>query len=172
MPREVERRFVEVRLASGQDARSLVGVVVRYGDEARIGGEFVETVRAGAMRFDDVTVNRQHDRSLIIARTGAGLTLTDSPTGLEMRADLPPTRIATDTLEAVRAGLLRGLSVEMRVERDKWTKRGGILHRAVEAARLVGIAVVDRPAYAKSVVAARALVEAASVGRRRSRLWL
>ena len=48
--------------------------------------------------------------------------------------------------------MLRGLSVEMRVEPgdDKLSKEGGQNRRTIERAKLNGIALVDRPAYGDS----------------------
>ena len=153
---KTEVRFIEVRAGDG-DSRTIFGTLAPYGSDAVIGGKFIERINAGALRWDDVTLNVQHDRGRLIARSGAGLQLTDSSNALEIRADLPPTRVATDALEAVRAGLLRGFSVEMKVERDNWTQPGAMPVRTIERALLLGGAVVDRPAYDEATVVARAM---------------
>jgi len=171
----VERRYCEVRLEPGEGSRVLSGTVLRYGDVApSIGGVFSESVKRGGMKFGDVTLNVQHDRGRLVSRTGAGMELSDTTTALTMRAELPPTRVAEDALEAVRAGLLRGLSVEMQVDRDEWTQQQGSLPlRIIHRARLVGLALVDTPAYPASTLA-RALVDArmpVGVMRGGRRLW-
>ena len=153
---KTEFRFHEVRAVEGAE-RVIEGTLAPYGVDTVIGGEFVERIQAGALRWDDVTLNVQHDRGRLIARTGAGLTLTDGPDRLTVRAELPPTRIATDAMEAVRAGLLRGFSVEMRVQADKWTRPGDMPVRTVERAIVVGAGLVDQPAYPDAEIAARAL---------------
>ena len=82
-----------------------------YGDTAKLpwGNERIE---AGAFNpLGDVLLNRQHERSAPLARTGGGgLELTDTAEGLRIAASLPATRDADDVLELVRRRILRGLS--------------------------------------------------------------
>ncbi|MCY4121313.1 MAG: HK97 family phage prohead protease [Acidobacteria bacterium] len=146
MSPEPERRFVEFRADEG----GIQGVVVRYGDRA-IFGEWSEEFRAGALRFDDVIVNLQHDRGRPVARMGAGLTLTDGADALRAAIVFPDTSYAREARELVSARILRGFSVEFRAETDRWEGR----HRIVEAAELTGLALVDRPAYPASAIAER-----------------
>lgn len=149
----VEYRRAELR-AEGK--RTLAGVAVRYGDRADIMGIFTEEVARGALSFDGVTMNVQHRRELIVARTGAGLTLTDGEDSLDFRADLPRTRRADELLDDVRAGLYRGASMEFRIEDSRWDGD----HRIVTRAHLRAVAVVDTPAYPDSAVAEmRALMD-------------
>ena len=146
-----ERRFVELRAGEG---RTLEGVVVRYGDvgRTRFGRERIEPGAFGDIEGADVVLNMQHERSQPLARTqGGGLVLSDSSEQLVMRATLLETRAASDVLALVRGRVLRGLSVEMYVHRDR--QDAGV--RVVERARLGGLGVVDRPAYPASAVAAR-----------------
>ena len=79
-----------------------------------------------------------------------------------MAAELPETREALDALALVHAGVLRGLSVEFIVSRER--DDNGV--RLIEAAELVGLGLVARPAYDASAVAARAR------GCRRRRVYL
>lgn len=143
---ELERRYAELRL----DGRTLTGFAVRYGDVARLpwGSERVEP---GAFRFDDVVLNAMHERAKPIARTPDTLALVESAEGLAVRAELPETRDADDALANVRAKVFRGFSVEFLARAER--REGGV--RVIEAAELVGLAVVDRPAYTQSTVAAR-----------------
>lgn len=152
MDNGTERRVVELR--AGPDGRGLSGVAVRYGDVAP---GFSERFEAGAFGDDvgaaDVVLNVQHVRSRPLARTGGGgLSLVDGPDALRMAVSLPVTREADDVLSLVRAGVLRGLSVEFRAIAER--EEGGV--RVIERAALSGLAVVDRPAYPASTVAARA----------------
>lgn len=146
-----EYRFAELRA----DGRTLEGVAVRYGDEAQITPSVRERFEAGSITpvADGVILNVQHDRRRPLARTGdgGGLELLDSSDALKVRAALPPTREADDTLALVKRGVLRGLSVEFDIIRERWE---GTL-RIVERALLAGIGVVDRPAYPQSAVHAR-----------------
>ena len=155
-----ERRFARLR----QAGRTLTGDAILYGEVARLPwGE--ERFEAGAFGADvsaaDVTLNVLHDRGRPIARTGGGgLVLTDGPGALAMAAELPDTREAADTLALVRAGVLRGLSIEFHATQER---QDGSL-RVVERADLVGLAVVDRPAYLSSTVTARRRPEGRAAG--------
>ena len=122
---------------------------MRYGSVACIADVFDESVDAGAFRFDDVILNRMHDRADPIARTGGGgLDLTDSTAALALRAMVPEYR--ADIRDMVARGILRGFSVEMTVEAEDWpTPR----RRMIRAATLHGIGLVDRPAYGDATAA-------------------
>ena len=149
----IERRFSEVRAAG---PRGLVGVVMRYRDIAIIPGLGRERFMPGA--FDpigDVILNRQHQRADPLARTGGGgLVLASDGDGcLQMAATLPETSAARDSIELVRAKVLRGLSVEFAPLADHYD---GDL-RTITRARLHGIGLVDSSAYPESIVEAREL---------------
>lgn len=146
----LERRFCELRA----EGRMLEGTAIRYGDIATFPwGK--EAIKAGAFApLGDVILNRQHDRKAPLARTGGGgLTLTDSPEALSVRADLPAGVAAADeALVLVRNKILRGLSIEFFPEAER---QSGDL-RIIEKAKLIGVAVVDDPQYPDSEVSARA----------------
>lgn len=148
MTDSVERRYAELRQGPG---RTLEGVAVRYGDTARLPwGE--ERIEPGAFApIGDVILNASHDRAAPLARTGAGLTLGDTVERLAISAELPVTQAADDILALVRAGVMRGLSIEFRAVAERF--EGGV--RVIERAVLSGIGVVDTPAYPQSEVEAR-----------------
>ena len=141
-----ERRFVLFRA----DGDALTGVVVRYGDTAAF-GEWRERFEPGALSYDDVIVNLQHDRAKPVARLGAGLMLSDSPERMEARIEPPDTSYGREARELVTAGILRGLSMEFLAREERMEGKTRIVSRA----DLVGIGIVDRPAYAESAIAAR-----------------
>lgn len=144
---KTEFRYVELR-AEGEE---LSGTVVRYGEWNEIGGSrgFRELVKPRALQFDDVIVNLMHDRSKPVVRSGTShMELRDSDEALELRFSLPDTVYGREAKELVNNGLLRGLSVEMNVERDNWEGR----NRTIEDAKLHGIGIVDRPAYSSSTL--------------------
>ena len=143
--------------------RKLAGVVVRYQDTALVGGAFRERFLPGSVSLapGGVILNVQHERGRPIARyPGGGLDLVDGPEALELRATLPGTREALDTLELVRRGIFGGLSGEFQVEAER--EERGV--RVIESAVLSGVAVVDRPAYQESTVEARAEVRQDGAG--------
>ncbi len=58
-----------------------------------------EQFMPGSMRFDDVVLNRQHQRTAPLARTGGGgLALTDTPTELRLAATLADTQDGRDVV--------------------------------------------------------------------------
>ena len=144
---EAERRFAEFRV-EGEGV--IAGTAIRYGDLARV-GSFAERFEPGALRFDDVIVNLMHRREAPVARTGAGLTLTDGQGALEARISLPDTTYGREARELVEARILRGMSIEFRASQERWEDKT----RIIESATLTGIGLVDRPAYPDSVIAQR-----------------
>ena len=146
----LERRFIAGLTVDG---RTLTGRALRYGDEAIIQtgfGQKRERFARGA--FGDVskldtTLDLQHSVERRIARTGGGgLVLTQDGDDVLLAATLPATRDADDTIALVRAGVLRGFSIEFSAETDEWA---GDL-RTVTRAGLPSIGVVDRPAFASA----------------------
>ena len=145
-----EYRTVELRA----EGRTLSGPIIVYGDTATIGGRperFAPRAFAG-VETADLLLNVQHRRDRPLARTGGGgLELRESDRGVELRAELPETREAGDALALVSSGVLRGLSAEfvaLSEHRDGPT-------RVLDRAELRGVALVDRPAYASSLVELR-----------------
>ena len=149
----VEYRFSELRADVAE--RKLSGVVVRYGDVARIAGVFNETVEAGAFRFDDVLLNFQHQRHIPLARSGPHLRIEDDGSKLQLIATLANTRAADDALALVESGVLRGLSAEFVVRQDEWTNGGQ--DRTIKRADLYAVGLVDKPAYPQSTLDIRQL---------------
>ena len=162
-----ELRFFELRQAGD---RGLGGDAVIYGDVAKLpwGNERIEV---GAFHpLGDVLLNRQHERSAPLARTeGGGLELIDTAEGLRIAATLPATRDADDVLELVSRRILRGLSIEFQTTGERFENRV----RIIERANLYAVAVVDSPAYPKSLVEARqaAVAELERPEARRRRRW-
>ena len=142
----LERRAAVQFRAEG---RTISGVALRYGD---IAPSFNERFESGAFAdLSDVRLDTQHDRRRILARTGAGLELTDSADALTFRAELPATREADDALELVRRRILRGASVEFLARQER---RDGNT-RVVTAAELVAVSIVDDPAFKQSTIETR-----------------
>ena len=131
--------MISERRAGGEcrvAGRTLTGTAIRYGD---ISPDFAERFEAGAFgEVRAVDLNLQHDPGLIVVR---GATLTDGPRELSVRAELPSGSAA---LALVRRRALNGFSVEFRARRERRDAAGV---RVVEAADLIGLALVDRPAY-------------------------
>ena len=137
-----ERRYCELR----SEGRTLTGTAVAYGDVARLpfGRERIVAGAFGDLSQADAILNVQHRRDRPLARTGGGgLALSDSDKALTIRAELPATRDGDDALLLVRRRILRGLSIEFAALRESVDDRV----RVIERARLIGVGLVDRPAY-------------------------
>lgn len=145
----LEKRYGSLEYRA--DAGRVVGVAMRYGSVATIGGQFSERFEAGA--FGDVAAldclcRLQHERSSPIGRTGGGgLELLDSAAELRVELALPATTQGRDAAELLRLRILRGWSVEFRAEQERF--EAGT--RIVERARLDAVGLVDKPAYDDSL---------------------
>lgn len=169
---DIERRSFEFRAVQvdGSELPVLEGIAVPYNSRATI-GPFTESFRQGGITAKDVVVNVQHDMRQVVARTGGGLTLADTPEGLRARIELPDTSAGRDAGTLVKNGVLRGLSVEFRAIRETWEGT----HRIVQEAVVNGLAIVTRPAYAEATVVEGRSVEAETILRNRKitgrRVW-
>ena len=146
----MEYRFLGMR----QAGRVLSGTAIRYGDVARIGGQREKFLPGSfpGVEGSDILLNRQHLRERPLARSnGGGLTVSDSPQALSIRAELPQTADSNETLLLVKSGVLRGLSIEFEALRE--SQENGT--RVVSEAKLFAVAVVDSGAYPASTVEAR-----------------
>ena len=120
--------------------RTLSGVVLRYGD---VSPEHRERFVPGAFApVPDVPLNVQHDAKMRVLDPGAFI-LNDTERELSIRAELPAGSAA---LSLVRRGALSGYSVEFHARAER--HEAGI--RIIERAALVGIGLVDQPAYPDS----------------------
>lgn len=162
-PLEFRRAALVADKALVEERRSFRGTLMKFGSVGKpvSGDSWTEEFTPNSLAvMPDMTLNVQHDRRLLLARRGAGLEIRSNAERMELEATLPKTRLADDVLEGIRAGLYGGLSVEVRVKKDRWEGA----HRIVEAADLVRAAVVDSPAYPASEIeemrAAMAIVRA------------
>ena len=125
------------------------GIIVRYGDVAKIGQNLTEHIEREA--FDIGTTwwaNRMHQRATILGATGSNLTLTDSPEALRFQLTLPPTQAGKDAGYELEAGFLKGASIEL----GTVTARFDGLRRVVQKSTAVRFGLVDQPAYPDSLL--------------------
>ena len=143
-----EKRFVEFR-AETPDVLS--GVVLRYGDVAKI-RDWSERFEARSITIaDDAIVNLMHNREKPVARIGAGLELRDDGAVITARVTLPDTVYGREARELVQARILRGMSIEFEAREERFEGR----QRVIKSATMLGLGLVDRPAYPDSVIAQR-----------------
>ena len=142
-----EVRYFELRF---DGEREISGTAIRYGDVAVIFGEKerFEPGSFGDVSTADAIMNVMHERARPIARTGGGgMIVDDNGIAVSVRATLPETQDANDTLALVRSKVLRGLSVEFRAKKWRYEGPEKDQTRVIEEAELRGVGVVDRPAY-------------------------
>lgn len=168
---ETRRLRTDLEWRAGDPMRGpgvLSGIIMRYGDTAEMpwGRERFEP---GALRGEDVVLNFQHDRGRPLARyPGGGMEIEYGAAAVTMRAVLPDTTDARDLAALVRAGVMRGLSVEF-VPGDERLEAGV---RVIGSAVLQAVGVVDDPAYAAATVEAmRARQRAGGAPRKRRTAW-
>ena len=122
------------------------GVIVRYGDVAKVGMGLTEQVERGAFTVGQWWANRMHQRPAILGITGENLTLIEDNEALRFRLELPSTQLGKETAYELGKGFLRGASVEL----GTVTARYQGVHRFVTKSTAVRFALVDDPAYPDS----------------------
>ena len=150
MDDKLEYRFQAFEVRQEGDRAIVQGAAMPYRSKAVIAGIFTETIEPGAFagRMNDVVVNYMHQREAPIARThGGGLTLTDTAERLTARVEIPSYR--EDIIDQVKRKILRGFSVEMYVQDEDWPEAD---QRVIKQAQLVGLALVDTPAYGEATM--------------------
>ena len=144
----MERRSAELRAGDG---RQLIGLALPYSVETVFAGQRERFEAGAAVTTGEAVLNLHHRADRPLAREPATLRFEARADGLHMAATLPETREADDALALVRAGVLSGLSVEFRADRERMA--GGVRH--IERATVGGVAVVSRAAYPSTTVEAR-----------------
>lgn len=148
----MRRRFERLRRESDD---VVTGVAVRYGDIALNENGMPERFAAGSVHLQDPVLNLQHNREIMLARQGAGLSFEDGPRELRVRAKIPPTEYGRRALELIEHKIVRGFSVEYHPFEGGERLVDGVY--VIERAAVTGLALVDKPAYRQSVIE-RALV--------------
>ncbi len=148
---ETERILRPLELRA--EGRRLFGTILKYGE---VSPSHQERFLPGAFSLDPVTtrwLDYRHDRTRVLAHTeGGGLTLRDSSEALLLEAELPNLPLSERALGEIASGVLQGLSIEFRAERE--SRDGSV--RVVEKADLAGIGLVASPSFPASRVETRA----------------
>ena len=154
------------------------GVVVAYGDIARLGVRTRERFEPGSLELykRGVMANVQHRRDRPVARyPDAGLRFVRTRQALRTEIDLPDTSDGRDAWELVKRRVLTGLSLEFRAGESDVRQDGDTL--VVQRGIVTGVALVDTPAYPKSTLdklrgALEADLDDPALKRVGRRLWL
>ena len=151
----IQKRFMPITMG---EKRTLVGEGMVYGDVGTrpwSGGskEIFSPNAFGDVGGDDVILNVMHDRNRPIARTGGGgLEVASDSVSLRVSAEMPDTVDGNDALEMVRKNILRGFSVEFEPTDERSEIRDGVTYYIIEKAELLGVGLVDKPAFPKAKV--------------------
>ena len=135
--------------AEGGTSRVVTGVAVRYGDEARMPG-FRERIARGALTLPEQKANltMQHDRAMPLGL----LEWQEDDDALRFRAELSKGPRQDQALMDVRAGLVRGASLEFKPTKERLLETDaakGPLFEITEAS-VVRLSLVDDGAYPQS----------------------
>ena len=153
---ETQFRYAEFEYRQSASGPGIIsGPAVVYGDIAmtkkgpeRIDAGFFENLDSPEIRF-----NLQHERKSPLAANGRGLRLRDSATSLIAEITLPKTQAGYDAAEYVRQGVYTGLSTEFVPRITRRDALAGLMIQ--ERGVMVGLALVDTPAFAKSTIEMR-----------------
>lgn len=136
---EIETRSVELRLDNLEE-RTITGIAVPYGQDANIGGAYIERFAPGAIEsVEDVKLFYGHETPIGVVTAGR-----DAEGGFEITAKVSETSLGNDVLTLMRDGALNKFSVgfvPIEQERD-----GSTITRTKVA--LKEVSVVPFPAYA------------------------
>ena len=157
---EVERRAFAFEVTA---PGVLEGMLIPYGAPMRIGGApgsrgFEEVFEPGALVVNGLLVAVQPSpapasppprrkplpRDRPLARPGLGLELRDGPDGMRAILTLPDTIDGRRVRARIEAGALTAFSTAFQAIAEEWPAPD---RRIVRRARLVGLALVDRPEH-------------------------
>ena len=125
------------------------GIIVRYGDVAKLGPHVTEQIEEGAFNFDTPWwANRMHDRREILGTTGDNLTLLPAKDAIRFRLQLSPTPAGIRADYEAAHGWLRGVSIELGQVKDSFSG----LRRIIQKSSAIRFALVDSPAYPGSLL--------------------
>ena len=146
MERKIEYRFAPLTLDEGE--RKVAGIATPWESigQGDFGPEkFLRSAFGPVEDFQMFNLTVQHNRGLGVS---ADLNFRDTPKGLEVSATLANTTRGKDTLEEIRAGILRGFSVEFISLEER--RESGV--RLLDRALLLGLSLVDIPAYSDAKI--------------------
>ena len=146
---ELIRRGGFADLEVRSDGRTIIGLAAPFDRPANIGGQYVETIRAGAFHR---TIAERGDRVKLLALhnnltmpLGRATALREETRGLVIEARISKTTAGDEVLELIRDGALDSLSIGFHPVRDRWN----VDHDAVERleVRLIEVSLVTAGAY-------------------------
>ena len=167
MKKEIRNLKTPVTVEKREDGtiKSIVGYPIVYNKNSADMG-YIEQIAPGAatnaLKKSDVRGLKNHDASLIFARTGVNLTLTEDKDGVRMEATPLDTHNYRETAKEVDAGLLDGQSFAFNIKEDKWKDldTDNPTRTITEFEMIFDVGPVTYPAYPDTNVGLRTLEEA------------
>lgn len=156
------RTPVKVETRDDGTIKSIVGYPIVYNKNSEDMG-FIEKIAPGAatkaLKKSDVRGLKNHDPSLIFARSGVNLTLTEDSKGVRMEATPIETLNFRETAKEISLGLLDGQSFGFTIREDKWS---GLdtekpTRTITEFDHIFDVGPVTYPAYQDTTVALRSM---------------
>mgnify|MGYP003970313219 CR=1 FL=1 len=156
---------VKVEKRGDGTIKSIVGYPIIYNKDSEDMG-FIERIAPGAatkaLKASDVRGLKNHDASLIFARSGVNLTLVEDKTGVKMEATPVDTHNFRETAKEVDLGLLDGQSFSFNILADEWKdlESDKPQRTITEFGLIYDVGPVTFPAYPDTTVGLRTLEEA------------
>lgn len=162
----VQADSLEVRQLGDQTRPTIAGYAVVYNSlsvpmQDKRGREFRERIAPGAFNDHinsgtDVRALWNHNSDYPLGRTTNGtLRLAEDEHGLRVEIDPPATSWGNDAVEAIRSGVVGGMSFTFTVQDDRWTKDEGGDVRTLVKSKLHEVSPVTFPAYPATEVGVR-----------------
>ena len=164
---EIRNLKTPVKVEKREDGsiKSIVGYPIVYNKDSEDMG-FIERIAPGAatnaLKKSDIRGLKNHDASLIFARTGVNLTLTEDKDGVKMEATPVDTHNFRETAKEVDLGLLDGQSFAFRIKGDEWKglDTDNPIRTITEFEAILDVGPVTYPAYPDTSVGLRTLDKA------------
>lgn len=162
------REPVKVELREDGTIGAIVGYPIVYNKDSEDMG-FIEQIAPGAatkaLKRSNVRGLKNHDPSLIFARQGVNLTLTEDKAGVRYVATPIDTRNFREVAEEVRLELLTGQSFGFSIHADEWKDldTDKPRRRITELDIIYDVGPVTYEAYQDTTVALRSLEKAKEV---------
>jgi HK97 family phage prohead protease len=159
----MEKEIRQIHIPAQVEERGeIVGYPIVYDKDSEDMG-FVERIAPGAvteaLKRSDVRGLKNHDPSLIFARQGVNLKLTEDDKGLKYVATPVDTRNYKDVADEIKSGLLTGQSFGFTVTKDEWRdlETDYPKRTITEIGEIFDVGPVTYPAYQDTTVALRSL---------------
>lgn len=167
--KKIERRVlnIPVKVVRSEDGSigSIYGYPIVYNKDSEYMG-FIERIAPGAatkaLKNSDIRGLKNHEASLIFAREGINLTITEDKEGVRYEATPVDTLNFREIAKEVDLGLLTGQSFGFNIKSDKWVDLDKDIPKRIitELEIIHDVGPVTFPAYPDTNVAIRSLNEA------------